>query len=356
MLLITFLASLAATAVARHYLLKFRILDIPNARSSHSIATARGGGIGIVLVFLLTILWLRQRDSIPGPIAWALTGGGLLVAGVGLLDDHFNLSARTRLLAHFFAAGFALWQIGGMTQVSFGPIVWQAGWVGNLLAATALVWMINLYNFMDGIDGLAGAEAVCVSLAACRILAGSGLSGLSGAALALAGSSGGFLLWNWPRALVFMGDAGSGFLGFVFGLLAVASAKERPLMLWPWVVLLAVFLTDTTLTLLRRILTTPDWGRAHRSHAYQHVAIRWRSHGKVTLSVAAINIVWLLPLAWAASIWPAVGPLFAALAAVPLIFIEFRFAAGLDTARAAGCPKPGIPEQLKKEVDRVFSS
>ena len=327
-IIVAFLASALLTALVRRYLRRRKVLDIPNRRSSHSVPTPRGGGVSIVLVFLLAVLLFVQRGVLSTSLGWALIGGGLAVAGVGFLDDHFRVSARLRLLIHFAAAGWALWQLNGMGPLHLGWISWDWGWVGQLLALVGLVWMINLYNFMDGIDGLAGLEALCASGLAGLLLVWSGLGSLAEAALVLAGASAGFLVWNWPPAKIFMGDVGSGFLGFVFGVLAIASAKEQPWLLWPWLILLSVFIVDSTVTLIRRLITGARWYEAHCSHAYQHAARRWGSHAKVTLTIAAVNVAWLFPLAWGACVWPATGPLFAVVALSPLVFTAFRYDAG----------------------------
>jgi len=245
-----------------------------------------------------------------------------------LLDDHFGLSTSLRLLIHFVAAGWALWQLKGMGSLYLGWISWDWGWVGQLVALAGLVWMINLYNFMDGIDGLAGVEALCTSALGALLLAWSGLGGMAEGAMVLASASAGFLVWNWPPAKVFMGDVGSGFLGFVFGVLAISSATEQPWLLWPWLILLAVFIVDSTLTLMRRLITGARWHEAHCSHAYQQAARRWGSHSKVTLTIAAVNVTWLFPLAWGACVWPAVGPLFTVVAMAPLVYTAFRYDAG----------------------------
>lgn len=327
-IIVSFLTSALVTALVRRHLVRRRVLDIPNARSSHSVPTPRGGGASIVLVFLLAVLLFMQRGAISTGLGKALTVGALAVAVAGFLDDHFRVSARLRLLIHFAAAGWALWQLNGMGPLHLGWISWDWGWVGQVVALVGLVWMINLYNFMDGIDGLAGVEALCASALGGLLLAWSGLGGLAEAALVLAGASAGFLLWNWSPAKIFMGDAGSGFLGFVFGVLAISSAKERPWLLWPWLILLAVFIVDSTLTLMRRLITGARWYEAHCSHAYQHAARRWGSHSKVTLTIAAVNVAWLFPLAWGACVWPAGGPLFAGVALAPLVYLAFRYDGG----------------------------
>ena len=346
-----FLASASLTALVRRYLLRRKVLDIPNGRSSHSLPTPRGGGLSIVVVFLGIVLRFAHRGAISASLGSALIWGGLAVAGVGFLDDHFPIPARVRLLVHFAAAGWALWKLNGMGPLHLGWIIWNWGWVGQLVALVGLVWMINLYNFMDGIDGIAGVEAVCASGLGGLLLAWSGLGGLAECALVLAAASAGFLVWNWPPARIFMGDVGSGFLGFVFGVLAIASSKERPWMLWPWLILLSIFIVDSIVTLLRRLLTGARWYQAHCSHAYQHAARRWGSHSKVTLTIAAVNVAWLFPLAYGACVWPAAAPLFAVVALAPLVYTAFRYDAGQDTsATEAVCSEAQARVAVDSEV------
>jgi Fuc2NAc and GlcNAc transferase len=337
-ILVEFLVTALFTALVRRYLLRRRILDIPNGRSSHSFPIPRGGGLSIVVVFLLAVLLSAQTGVVSNSLSWALIGGGLLVAGVGFLDDYLRVPARLRLLTHFAAAGWALWWLNGIGPLHLGWTIWDWGWVGQVVGLVALVWMINLYNFMDGIDGLAGTEALCVSALGGLLLASSALGGLAEGALALAGASAGFLVWNWPPAKIFMGDVGSGFLGFVFGVLAIASAKERPLLSWPWLILLSVFIVDSTVTLIRRLIRGTLWYEAHCSHAYQHAARRWGSHSRVTVTIAAVNVAWLFPLAWGACVWPGLGPLFALVALAPLVYLAFRYDAGQDTSAAPVAP------------------
>ena len=137
-------------------------------------------------------------------------------------------------------------------------------------------------------------------------------------------------MWNWPPAKIFMGDAGSGFLGYVLAVFVVSSSKVQARLFWPWIILLGVFVADATFTLLRRLLSGARWYEAHCSHAYQHSARR-RGHLKTTLAVAVINLVWLFPMAWAACIWPSAGPLCTGLAVAPLIYTAVRCRAGQET-------------------------
>lgn len=292
-LALVFPLALGLTAAARRHALLHQVLDLPNARSSHRLPTPRGGGLAIVVSFFAAVGVLTLGGRLPPALAAAHFGAGVLVAGVGLIDDVRGLAARWRLLAHFAAAAWALYWLGGEALAAAPALP-----TGLLLplAALALAWLLNLYNFMDGIDGLAGVEALTVAGSVALLAACADDGALAALALALALAAAGFLYWNWAPAKIFMGDVGSGFLGSAFGLLLL-QAGARPQLLWAGVLLLGVFIVDATVTLLRRLLRGERIGEAHRSHAYQVAARRWRSHRSVSLAVAAINLAWLLPLA-----------------------------------------------------------
>ncbi|MFG0379757.1 glycosyltransferase family 4 protein [Pseudomonas sp. zbq_18] len=321
-------ASWLGTWLLRAYALRRRILDIPNQRSSHSRPTPRGGGMAIVLSFLLTLPILVLGNWLTPAQAIALLGGGGVVALVGFLDDHRHIPARWRLLAHVLSAAWAIYWLGGVPDLQLGDTVFSLGWVGVPLGILYLVWLLNLYNFMDGIDGIAAVEAIttCLSVVAIAALIGSWQLALLPALLATAVA--GFLYWNFPPAKIFMGDAGSGFLGFILGVLSLLMAWERPELLFSWLILLGVFLVDASCTLLRRFLRGEKVYEAHRSHAYQHASRIIGSHLPVTLAVALINLCWLLPLA----IWVALGGnavLLLILAYLPLLGLAFKYRAGL---------------------------
>ncbi len=325
-----FLITAIVTAGVRMYLVKRGVMDLPNSRSSHVVPVPRGGGLGIVLVFVSAVVWSLQRQVVPAKLAWALVGGGIAISIVGFLDDHFRLSPWPRLITHFVAAAWALCCFDEISFSHFGNSADFGGWVGRAAALIGLVWLTNLFNFMDGIDGLAGMEAVTVSGLVAFLLFRNGLYDVAQASWMLAAVSLGFLIWNWPPAKIFMGDAGSGFLGFSLGVLALFPSKAGPAFVWPWLILLAVFIVDSTVTLLRRVLSGARWYEAHRSHAYQHAASTWGSHAKVMLAVAGINIGWLFPLAWSACRYPALAPAFATVAIVPLLYITLRFDGGRE--------------------------
>jgi Fuc2NAc and GlcNAc transferase len=327
LLVATLLVSLALTLRVRGYALK-RLLDLPNARSSHVAPTPRGGGLAVVLSFALAVAILFIVGGIDLREGMAL-GGGLWVAAIGFWDDHEHVAARWRISVHFAAAAWALFWLGGFSEMVLNGQTVVLAWSGSVLAAVFIVWMLNLFNFMDGIDGIAGAETVCVAAAAATLLlafGGGGRHALHVALLAFAVM--GFLVWNWPPAKIFMGDVGSGFLGFLLGVFAILTAVARELNLAIWLILAGVFLVDATFTLLRRMASGQRWYDAHRSHAYQHAAVLLESHKRVTVAVLLINGFWLLPWAAAAACWPRLELWFLLIAYVPLILLAARLDAG----------------------------
>ncbi|WP_165676330.1 MraY family glycosyltransferase [Metapseudomonas otitidis] len=291
------LFSLLLTWGVRHYALSRRLLDIPNERSSHTIPTPRGGGVAIVLSFLIALFFLMMEGNVNFPVAWALVGSGLGVALVGFLDDHGHIAARWRLIAHFVAAFWALYWLGGLPPLQIAGVTKDLGWFGHVVAAFYLVWLLNLYNFMDGIDGIAASEAVIVCIGGALLYAFTGMLDLIWTPLFLAVIVSGFLFWNFPPARIFMGDAGSGFLGITLGILTLQAAWTDMNLFWGWLILLAVFISDATFTLIRRLLNGDKPHEAHRSHAYQYASRLYRGHLPVILAVIGINVFWLLPLA-----------------------------------------------------------
>lgn len=316
------------TALARQYALMRDIVDRPNQRSSHSRTVPRGGGVGIVVTFLLVICLGSWRAYLDTQLTSTLVFGGSAVALIGLLDDCFDVTPLLRAAVHCVAAGWAVWKLGPLMCFDLGTAFTDLKGFDYLFTTFCIVWMINLYNFMDGIDGLAAVEGLTVSGLGGGLLFITGMHTLGAVSWILAATCSGFLVLNWPPARVFMGDTGSGFLGFVFGVLIVVSANKRTQMFWPWMILLMVFICDATVTLLRRVLSGEKWYEGHRSHAYQHLARCWRSHLKTTLTIAAVNVFWLMPLACMAFLRTRAGPFITALAAIPLILIAIKCRAG----------------------------
>ena len=201
-------------------------------------------------------------------------------------------------------------------------------WLVYTLAAFFLVWLLNLYNFMDGIDGIASIEAITVCLGGALIYWLSGHESQVLVLLVLAAAVGGFLYWNFPPARIFMGDAGSGFLGLMLGVLAVSAAMVEPQLLWSWLILLGVFVLDATWTLFRRLARGDKVYEAHRSHAYQYASREHGSHLPVTLAVLAINVFWLLPLACVVALGHVAGLWGLLIAYLPLAILAVRYKAG----------------------------
>lgn len=319
-----FFVSLAGTGVLRHFALSRSIIDIPNNRSSHSIPTPRGGGIAIVILFAICIPLLKLS-----PILSLVT---ILIAAIGFYDDLKSASPLLRLVCHFSAAILWLYYLHGAPSFAIGSlIIPQSLWL-NILAAIYLVWMTNLYNFMDGINGIAGLQSisVCLGILIIYLLSSFNISINSASNLLIPPIlimvlSAGFLFWNFPKAKIFMGDAGSGVLGFLFGALSLQAAHNQPTLLWSWLILLGVFIVDATYTVCERAIKREPVFEAHCSHAYQHAARIFQSHTPVSIAIVCINLFWLLPNAIAVSLGIVPGIMGLIIAYIPIIILVFLF-------------------------------
>jgi Fuc2NAc and GlcNAc transferase len=323
-----FVTSWLMTFYLRRYALRNSLVDVPNARSSHSIPTPRGGGVSIVVSFLGALCVC----ALTGVISWGafagLFGAGAVVALIGFADDHGHIAARWRLLGHFTAAVWFLFCVGGLAPLNLFGFVVDLGWWGSALGAIYLVWLLNLYNFMDGIDGIAGAEAICVCLGGAFLYWLGGFTSELWVPLLLASACAGFLIWNFPPAKIFMGDAGSGFLGLILGGLALQAAWVAPQLLWSWLILAGVFIVDATYTMLHRLIRGERVYEAHRSHAYQYASRHHLSHKKITLAVILINVLWLAPLAFWVGRGALDGGVGLLIAYLPLVVLAVRYNAG----------------------------
>jgi Fuc2NAc and GlcNAc transferase len=317
----------ASTKLMQRYALSRSLLDIPNERSSHSVATPRGGGLAIAGFVVIGLVVGAAAGWIGGRLALALGGGAVLVSVIGFIDDHRNTPAALRLTVHAAAAVWALWLLGGLPWLTVGSVDVHLGAAGSVLALVGIIWSINLYNFMDGIDGLAAGEGTSVGLIAALLLIAAQAPGLALVAALIAAACGGFLAWNWAPAKIFMGDVGSGLLGYLFAVLAISAENMGSLPLMTFVILLGGFVFDATVTLARRIIHGEAWYEAHRRHAYQRAVQSGWSHGRVTTAFVIVNVALgaLAAIAWA---WPwTFGPVAAAavfLLCVPYLLIERR--------------------------------
>ena len=306
---------------------KTSILDTPVDRSSHRHPTPLGGGIAIACTFYVAVAYMDYRGAIT-TFEFAALLGGSVIALLGFVDDLREVDYRIRIFVQFSAAIWAVSWLGVLPAIQLGPFDLELAWVSYILVPLALVWLLNLYNFMDGIDGLAGAETCFVSSVAFAVLLMSGDTALAFLSGALFAGTIGFLFWNWPPAKIFMGDVGSGFVGYSLGILALISIHHGSMTLWSWILLLGVFLVDATVTLLKRVKAGEIWHRAHNSHAYQHAARKYNSHSTVSVSILLINTLWLFPLSWLALNYPQYGALLATMGIVPLVLLAIFFGAG----------------------------
>ncbi|KTD24344.1 alpha-N-acetylglucosaminyltransferase [Legionella lansingensis] len=316
------------TGLLRRYALATNLLDIPNHRSSHVVPTPRGGGLAFIVSFLAAVLFLFYLDLISFSLSLALLGSGTFVAILGFLDDRRSIPARWRLLGHFVVAGFSIYVLGGMPSISVFNWIFPAGVLINILAVFYLVWLLNLYNFMDGIDGIAAVEAVTVCLGGALLYYLCGDETEIRLPLTLTVAVGGFLCWNFPPARIFMGDAGSGFLGMVLGILSIQAARIDGNFFWAWLILLGVFIVDATITLLCRAYRGEVLLQAHCSHAYQNASRRYNTHLPVTMGVLVINLLWLFPMAMMVGLGFINGSFGLLIAYLPLVVLAFKFNAG----------------------------
>lgn len=329
LLALVFITSFAGTALLRRYALARNVIDVPNARSSHSVPTPRGGGVAIVVSFLAGLMFAAWTSQLELTLVLWLSAAALFIAVVGFIDDHQHIPALWRLLCHFTGATVVVYALGGLPPLQFFGVMFDLGLAGDMLAVVAVVWMINLTNFMDGIDGIASVQAMSLSLGL-LLLIWLQQQQLPLLPMILTFSVAGFFCWNYPPARIFMGDAGSGCLGLLIATLILFSSHLNPQLFWSGVILFAVFIVDATYTLLVRLGRGKKLYEAHRSHAYQIAARYFAQHKKVTLLVAAINLGWLLPWAWLVSAELVNAQLAVLLSYLPLLLLARYLKAGQD--------------------------
>ena len=280
-----FIATILGTYFIRTIAIKKELLDHPNDRSSHTTPTPKGGGLAIMLSFYTVLVLLFVNKEIDSGLFFALLSG-LPILAISLIDDIYPLSSKLRFGVQLFSSASALYFLGGVSSFNFGLFSLQGSWL-NLIALIGIIWITNLYNFLDGIDGYAASEALFIGMAA-YLLFGSEI------ALYLAIASAGFLLFNWHKASIFMGDVGSAPLGFIFAIFIVNDAGSVNFL--PWLMLLSLFWFDATYTLLRRAKRKEKLSEAHKKHAYQRLTQAGFSHSNVVLLAMFLNAVILFAI------------------------------------------------------------
>ena len=321
----TAVATTLATRIVLAGLQRRAILDLPNDRSSHVQPTPRGGGIAVVAILLPSWGLIHFLDGRSDPSLWLVIGGILALAVLSWIDDLHSLSARLRLICHGLAVIVVLANLPANALIFQGLLPPLAD---HIATAILWLWFINLFNFMDGIDGIAGVEALSIALGLALIVTVSGDLALARDALlamTLAGGAFGFLLWNWHPARLFLGDVGSVPLGFALGWLLISAAVAGH---WAAALILPLYyFADATITLTRRALRGAKVWLAHREHYYQQAVAGGLDHGTVARAVAIGNVM-LIGLAVAAEQMAGRGKLIAILAAVIAVALLLIFLAG----------------------------
>lgn len=329
-LLIVFIYTHALIYLSNAYA-KRHLLQAPHFRGTHTRTIPRGVGLAVVLVCLIALsaLWLSDANF-PKGLALALMVGGLLIGGIGFVDDHEHVAPMIRLWVQTVGVGLVLYSIGGFPKLYLLNYGFNVGWFGHIFAFLGMLWLINLYNFVDGIDGQAGMETVFIAGNLAMMAYLLNFLSLSWLMLVLVSSMSAFLCWNWQPAKVFMGDVCSCFLGFLFAALMAYTAHDNTVPLISWLILLALPIIDMSYTLIVRLKNGYSYQETHCMHAFQHAVGRYGSHQAVVLRGLAVNLFWLAPLAWAAFLFPQYDLWFFLIAVPPIFYIVIKLGAGQE--------------------------
>ncbi len=274
---------------------KFGLYDVPTERGMHTFDTVRGGGLAVVVCLMLLISFHLLIDSLDSVIAMSMIISLFVIGLLGLCDDFKGLSFKFRLVIHFIVASFLVFSLqDDINNINLYPLP-ISGSLKDLFFILFIVWFINLYNFMDGINGIASAQAIYFfsSLAALSILIPEMSHEIY---LGYSAIFFGFLLWNFPKPRIFLGDVGSGSIGVFIAVNIISISSIDPNLFWISLILMSIFIVDTTFTLLVRILLRQSFHQAHNSHVYQKSALALNSHTLVTLMIVFFNTAVILPL------------------------------------------------------------
>ncbi len=284
--LLLLLLSFTLTYLVKNYAIKKSLVAQVNERSSHSVPTPHGGGVAIAITWFVGLGYLYFTDAINERLFYALLVGAI-IAIVSFFDDLYELSPKVRLITQALVAGLGLYFLGGLREIDFGLFSITNQFFTNSFAFLLIVWFVNLYNFLDGINGYAGSEALFLSLAGFVLFGG-------GHFLVLAVAVLGFLYWNFGNAKIFMGDVGSTLLGYTVAVFTLYYANVESANLWVWIILFGVFWFDATITLLRRKLNGEKLSQAHKKHAYQRLSQSGWSHSRVVVFLILVNVLLFL--------------------------------------------------------------
>ena len=323
-----FFLTVLLTVVIEKVAARLSLIDYPVARSAHLSPKPSGGGIVIIGTFLFCTNFYYFYDHISDHTFYALLGT-IPIAAVGLFDDLSRASLRLRLLTQFLAVFWVIFWFEGVPSIDFSLFEIANPWALMILGVISVVWLLNLYNFMDGIDAIAATEVLFVNAMSSIFAIQIGDMTLALLSASLFAASAGFLVWNWPPAKLFMGDVGSSSIGFILGVLALASMHSGTLTAWTWLILLGVFVADSGVTLIVRFINKEKWHEGHSCHAYQNAARRWGSHEKVVVWMLIVNLIWLAPLSWLSFLYPKNGFYICFVALTPLVYLCIKYKSGV---------------------------
>jgi Fuc2NAc and GlcNAc transferase len=287
-LFLFFIASVICLFVYKKIAIKYDILDYPSKRSSHKIPRPRGSGIVFVILWCIYLLFfLREKHF--HTYGWVIIPSVMLIVLISFLDDIYRVCAKWRFIIYCVASILSIIWLKGFDAVYLGVGMLHLGILGSILAVAGILWSINLYNFMDGIDALAALQAVFVFGVGGYFLWHVGGHVLAMMAFGLVSIMGGFLIWNFPPAKMFMGDSGSTFLGFLVPIFGLLGEKLYHLPVLLWGMLYGFFIFDASITLIRRMIVDINWYEPHRLHAFQRLQLTHTSHRKALSVIFTVN-------------------------------------------------------------------
>ena len=323
--------SLISSYLIEKFSLKYLFLDTPSPRSSHTVPTPTAGGLAILISYFIYFLMLSNFINLSTEPLLVLLISLIPIVTIGLIDDYKGIGIFTRLSVQFIVASFFVYYFQ-ISEGGFGDNTYsQSSVIIIFLSILLSVWLMNLYNFMDGIDGYASIECIFVSFSAALIAYLNNSESLIYLyLLGLGFSTIGFICRNWHPAKIFMGDTGSVAIGCIFAFFTIYSGHESVISIYTWLILLSVFISDATYTLFVRIVTKKNISKPHLTHGF-HVMTETKNSQLITIkSLIVINIAWVLPLALLSNIFINYHIIITIIAYLPLILYLLKVGAGLE--------------------------
>lgn len=336
MAMLTFISLLVAPGIAfittivfcflwKKVAIRHGILSAPNHRTLHLMSIPVGGGVAIFLGWTLAISTLLGFGIINLGVFIGLIVGSGLMSTLGLIDDIRNVSAKVKLFFQIIATLWCLYWFGEMLPFEALGFEVHLKWIAYLISGICILWMINLFNFMDGSDGMLASCTTFIGISMGSIVLFEGDYHNAALLYSMSAASLAFLTFNWPPASIFMGDTGSIFTGLLIPMLVISTVSAHIGLLWVWVIICGYVLTDTTTTLVLRLFYARPFLDAHRQHAYQSLVHRSGDHRRVNKIVLSIQVFWLLPIAVISYWLNDYGAIFTFLALAPIVVFSARY-------------------------------